>query len=51
MALAIIDCVKQQHAKSGVVVLTGHDEGVIAYSPSINETLALLIDLNQRFNK
>jgi len=50
IALAIGRCVQKLNEDEGQIVLPGHDEGVVAYSPSVERTLALILDLYQKAN-
>ncbi|MDR1353632.1 MAG: class II aldolase/adducin family protein [Treponema sp.] len=50
MARAIIACVKEQGASRGLIVMAGHDEGVIAYGESVKEALDLVLELYRKYN-
>lgn len=43
MAKAIAELVRATHGSQAVFVLAGHDEGIVAYGPSIEKTKQLLI--------
>jgi ribulose-5-phosphate 4-epimerase/fuculose-1-phosphate aldolase len=50
MARAIAACVKEQGASRGLIVMEGHDEGVIAYGESVKEALDLILELYHKYN-
>ena len=50
MARAIIACVKEQGESPGVIVMAGHDEGVIAYGASVREALDPLLELYYKYS-
>ena len=52
MARAVGACVNAGGAPkdAGVIVLAGHDEGVIAYGPSVEKALALVLELNDTYH-
>ncbi|MDR1411258.1 MAG: class II aldolase/adducin family protein [Spirochaetaceae bacterium] len=50
MARAIIACVKEQGRSRGLIVMAGHDEGVIAYGESVKEALDLVLGLCHKYN-
>jgi ribulose-5-phosphate 4-epimerase/fuculose-1-phosphate aldolase len=50
MARAIIACVKERGEVPGVIVMAGHDEGVIAWGASVKETLDLVLDLYHKYS-
>jgi hypothetical protein len=45
LALAISSLVAETGASCGVMVLAGHDEGVLSYGVSVQEALDLILDL------
>jgi ribulose-5-phosphate 4-epimerase/fuculose-1-phosphate aldolase len=49
IALAIRKCVSEINENEGVIVLAGHDEGVIAYGPSVEKALNLILKLNFQY--
>ncbi|MDR2632556.1 MAG: class II aldolase/adducin family protein [Treponema sp.] len=49
MARAIIACVKEQGAVSGLIVMAGHDEGLITWGASVQEAVDLLVELYHRY--
>lgn len=49
IALAICKLVESMKSSEGTIVLAGHDEGVIAFGPTIETALKLILDLNSRF--
>jgi ribulose-5-phosphate 4-epimerase/fuculose-1-phosphate aldolase len=50
MARAVIACVKAREAPAGAIVMTGHDEGVIAWGASVKEALDLVLGLYHKYN-
>jgi methylthioribose-1-phosphate isomerase len=49
MARAIIARVKERGQSTGVIVMAGHDEGVIAYGASVKETLDPVLELYYKY--
>jgi len=49
LALAIKDCVRQLNSSEGSIVLSGHDEGILAYSPSAERTFMLITELYNKY--
>ena len=49
MAAAISKCVKEIGKEEGSIVMTGHDEGVIAYAASVKRALELILELINKF--
>ncbi|AEF84466.1 class II aldolase and adducin N-terminal domain protein [Treponema primitia ZAS-2] len=49
IALAISDCVARLGKPSGVIVMAGHDEGVIAWGPGIDKALDLVLELCTKY--
>ncbi|MDR2071157.1 MAG: class II aldolase/adducin family protein [Treponema sp.] len=54
MALAITSLVTEREGRSGlsrggVIVLAGHDEGVLSYGTSVQEALDLVLDLYDKY--
>lgn len=49
LALAIKDCVAQINSNEGSIVLSGHDEGLLAYSPSAERTFTLILELYNKY--
>jgi ribulose-5-phosphate 4-epimerase/fuculose-1-phosphate aldolase len=49
LALAVGGCVRAEASGAGVIVLAGHDEGLIAYGPSVARALALILELNNTY--
>jgi len=49
IALAIENCVRDLNGDEGRIVMLGHDEGVIAYGPSVERTLALILELYDKY--
>jgi len=49
IALAIKDCVRQINKDEGNIVLLGHDEGLLAYSPSAERTFMLIMELYNKY--
>lgn len=45
IAAAIVNCVNELNKDEGCIVMLGHDEGVIAYGPSVERTLMLIQEL------
>jgi ribulose-5-phosphate 4-epimerase/fuculose-1-phosphate aldolase len=50
IALAIERCVRELDGDEGRIVLGGHDEGVIAYGPSVERTFMLIQELYNRYS-
>ena len=50
IALAIGKCVHELGKDEGRIVLLGHDEGVIAYSPSVEKTFSLIQELYNTYS-
>jgi ribulose-5-phosphate 4-epimerase/fuculose-1-phosphate aldolase len=50
-ALAIGECITRDEGEhtEGVIVLAGHDEGVIAYGPSVERTFHLIMELYNKY--
>jgi ribulose-5-phosphate 4-epimerase/fuculose-1-phosphate aldolase len=49
IALAIADLVQRLARDRGSLVMAGHDEGVIAWGPSVEDTLNIVIELFAKF--
>jgi ribulose-5-phosphate 4-epimerase/fuculose-1-phosphate aldolase len=49
MARAIIACVNERGESPGVIVMAGHDEGVIAYGASVKEALNPVLELYYKY--
>ncbi|MDR0554319.1 MAG: S-methyl-5-thioribose-1-phosphate isomerase [Treponema sp.] len=49
MAAAVEACVRAGGADAGVIVLTGHDEGVLSYGPSVGAALKLIEALYDKY--
>ena len=49
IALAIGECVKNSGKNEGHIVLSGHDEGVIAYGPSVERAFNLILELYHKY--
>jgi ribulose-5-phosphate 4-epimerase/fuculose-1-phosphate aldolase len=49
MARAIIARVKERGESPGVIVMAGHDEGVIAYGTSVKEALNPVLELYYKY--
>ena len=49
IALAIGNCVQALDSDEGCIVLLGHDEGVIAYGPSVERAFMLIRELYDRY--
>jgi ribulose-5-phosphate 4-epimerase/fuculose-1-phosphate aldolase len=50
IARAIEKCVRELCRDEGQIVLLGHDEGVIAYSPSVERTFILIQELYNNYS-
>ncbi|MDR0630110.1 MAG: class II aldolase/adducin family protein [Treponema sp.] len=50
MARALIACVKEQGGSRGMVVMAGHDEGVIAWGGPVQEALDLILEVYHTYN-
>jgi len=51
IALAIEKCVCALDSDEGCIVMLGHDEGVIAYGPSVERAFSLIQDLYNKYSK
>ena len=51
LAFAISELVKESGENLGVFVTAGHDEGIIAYGKSVDETLGLILNLVKEFGE
>ena len=49
IAIALGKCVQETGKGEGVIVMAGHDEGVIAYGPVIERTFILIQELYNRY--
>ncbi|MCL2270454.1 MAG: class II aldolase/adducin family protein [Treponema sp.] len=49
IALAIGKCARETDGDEGRIVLLGHDEGVIAYGPSVERALMLILELHTQY--
>ena len=49
IALAIGNCVRELGGDEGTIVLLGHDEGVVAYGPSLEKAVALVQELYGKY--
>lgn len=49
IAIAIGKCVRELGRDAGWIVLLGHDEGVIAYGPSVEQALMLILELHGKY--
>ena len=49
IAQAIKKCVQEINGNEGVIVLAGHDEGVIAYGETVERTLDLILELDRKY--
>ncbi|MCL2484961.1 MAG: class II aldolase/adducin family protein [Endomicrobia bacterium] len=49
IALAIEKCVLESGKNEGVIVMNGHDEGIIAYGASVEKTLNLILELYNKY--
>jgi len=50
IALAVEKCVQELDKDEGRIVLLGHDEGVIAYGPTVERTLTLVQELYDKYS-
>jgi ribulose-5-phosphate 4-epimerase/fuculose-1-phosphate aldolase len=50
IAHAIKNCVENTGKAKGTIVLSGHDEGVIAYGPSVHAAMELILKLFSSFS-
>ena len=51
IALAIAKCVSEINKDEGMIVLSGHDEGVIIYGPTVGRALQLTLELNFKYGR
>jgi ribulose-5-phosphate 4-epimerase/fuculose-1-phosphate aldolase len=51
MARAIASLAQKAGSSQGVMVLAGHDEGVLAYSMSVREALGLTLKLHRKYGR
>jgi len=51
IAAAIENCIHESDKDEGRIVMLGHDEGVIAYGPSVERTLMLIQELFSKYSK
>jgi ribulose-5-phosphate 4-epimerase/fuculose-1-phosphate aldolase len=49
IALAIGECVEAHSKNEGQIVMAGHEEGVIAYGPSVKKALDLILELYDKY--
>ena len=49
IALAVEKCSAGINSSEGSIVMAGHDEGVIAFGPSVDRALNLILDLNKKY--
>ena len=49
IAQAIGICAQERNNDEGVIVMAGHDEGIIAYGPSVERALNLVLDLREKY--
>jgi len=49
IASAIEKCVAEIAGSEGTIVMAGHDEGVIAFGPSVEKALNLILELNKKY--
>jgi len=49
IALAIQQCAADLEKDEGQIVMAGHEEGVIAYSSSVQRTLSLILELYNKY--
>ncbi|MDR0455998.1 MAG: S-methyl-5-thioribose-1-phosphate isomerase [Treponema sp.] len=49
IAFALVQCVQELAADEGVVVLAGHDEGVIVWGPTVERALNVILRLNNKY--
>ena len=50
MAVAIGKLVTEKNSDEGQIVMTGHDEGIIAYGANIQRALQLILELNDKYS-
>lgn len=49
MAFAIKECLSKENRNEGVIVMAGHEDGVISYGPSLERAAELIFKLYQKF--
>lgn len=49
LALAVASLAAEGENAGGVMVLAGHDEGALAYGPSVRETMELILALYDKY--
>jgi ribulose-5-phosphate 4-epimerase/fuculose-1-phosphate aldolase len=50
IALAIGKCIEVSGKNEGQIVLSGHDEGIICYGPSVERALHLILELYNKYS-